>query len=75
MLPTADEMFIHVLKNAACAAAHRADLAAADDDPETVHACIEAAYAALDEMYGVRRSAGEQFPMNDNMPALEAIEA
>ena len=72
---SADDMFIQVLKTAACAAAHQADVAAAHDDPETVHACIEAAYAALDEMYGIRRSAGEQFPMNDNAVELEALEA
>lgn len=72
---SADDMFIQALKNAACAAAYQADVAAAHDDPETVHACIEAAYAALDEMYGVRRSAGEQLPMNDNAVELEALEA
>ena len=72
---SADDLFIQVLKNAACAAAHQADVADAHDDPETVHACIEAAYAALDEIYVLRRSAGEQFPMNDNAIDLEALEA
>ena len=71
----ANDMFIRVLRNAACAAAHQADLAVINDDPETVHSCIEAAYAALDQMFERQHVANAQFPTNDNATDIEAIEA
>lgn len=70
-----DEMFIQALKTAACSAAHQADLASAADDLDTVYACIEAAYVALDEMHRVQRPTADRFPMNDNVPSVRTVEA
>ena len=70
-----DEMFIQALRNAACSAAHQADLASAADDLDTVYACIEAAYVALDEMHRVQSLTVDRFPMNDNVPSAQTIEA
>lgn len=70
-----DETFIQALRNAACSAAHQADLASAADDLDTVYACIEAAYVALDEMHRVQRLTADRFPMNDNVPSAHAVEA
>ena len=70
-----DETFIQALRTAACSAAHQADLASAADDLETVYACVEAAYVALDEMHRVQRLTTDSFPMNDNVPTVQTIEA
>ena len=69
-----DELFIQALRHAACSAAHQADLASAADDPDTVHACINAAYVALDEIHRVQSLASNRFPVNDNFLSGQTIE-
>ena len=74
MRQSGDELFIQALRNAACSAAHQADLASAADDPDTVHACIDAAYVALDEIHRVQSLAPNRFPVNDNTLSGQTIE-
>ena len=69
-----DELFIQALRNAACSAAHQADLASLADDLDTVHACINAAYVALDEIHRLQSLTADRFPMNDNILSVQTTE-